>query len=87
MKTTNKTKTPTGRTLRVAMLAALYPRERLTVSEWAARYRKLTLWTHSVLIAARRIYEQAGFKLIDTWTHDDFGKKLVAENWDLQLAG
>ena len=48
-------------------------------------YRKITLWTHRVLVAARHIYEDAGFKLTRTWKHDDFGKKLVAETWDLQL--
>jgi GNAT superfamily N-acetyltransferase len=51
-----------------------------------AGYRKITLWTHSVLIAARRIYEHAGFRLMDSWTHNDFGKELVGENWDLPLA-
>ncbi len=39
-----------------------------------ARYRKVTLWTHSVLTAARRIYERAGFKLVATKEHDEFGK-------------
>src|SRR5690606_24958965 len=29
----------------------------------AAGYRKLTLWTHSVLTAARHIYAKAGFTL------------------------
>ena len=48
-------------------------------------YRKITLWTHKVLAAARHIYEDAGFKLTRTWKHDDFGKKLVAETWDLDL--
>jgi DNA-binding MarR family transcriptional regulator/GNAT superfamily N-acetyltransferase len=52
----------------------------------AARYLKITLWTHNVLIAARRIYERAGFKLVDSWTHNEFGKELVGENWDLELA-
>jgi DNA-binding MarR family transcriptional regulator/GNAT superfamily N-acetyltransferase len=51
----------------------------------AARYRKITLWTHSVLTAARRIYEQAGFRQVGTWTHSDFGQELVAETWDLDL--
>jgi DNA-binding MarR family transcriptional regulator/GNAT superfamily N-acetyltransferase len=55
--------------------------------EFARRngYRKITLWTHQVLVAARHIYEDAGFKLVRTWKHDDFGKKLVAETWDLEL--
>ena len=51
-----------------------------------ARYRKITLWTHSVLTAARHIYEQAGFKLVDSWTHNEFGKELIGENWDLRIA-
>ena len=50
-----------------------------------ARYKKITLWTHSVLTAARHIYEQAGFKLIDSKTHDEFGKMLTGETWDLEL--
>jgi DNA-binding MarR family transcriptional regulator/GNAT superfamily N-acetyltransferase len=50
-----------------------------------ARYRKVTLWTHSVLTAARRVYERAGFKLIHRWTHDMFGKELTAETWELDL--
>jgi DNA-binding MarR family transcriptional regulator/GNAT superfamily N-acetyltransferase len=55
--------------------------------EFARRtgYRKITLWTHKVLAAARHIYEDAGFKLTRTWKHDDFGKKLIAETWDLDL--
>jgi DNA-binding MarR family transcriptional regulator/N-acetylglutamate synthase-like GNAT family acetyltransferase len=48
-------------------------------------YRKITLWTHSVLTTARRIYERAGFRLVESWTHEDFGKTLVGENWDLEL--
>ena len=50
-----------------------------------ARYRKLTLWTHTVLTAARHVYERAGFKLTHQWTHDMFGKQLSAETWDLEL--
>jgi DNA-binding MarR family transcriptional regulator/GNAT superfamily N-acetyltransferase len=50
-----------------------------------ARYRKITLWTHAVLVAARRIYEGGGFKLTDQWKHDMFGKELVAETWELEL--
>ena len=48
-------------------------------------YRKVTLWTHSILTAARVIYERAGFHLVSTFTHDDFGPELVGENWDLEL--
>jgi DNA-binding MarR family transcriptional regulator/GNAT superfamily N-acetyltransferase len=50
-----------------------------------ARYKQMTLWTHSVLTAARHIYERAGFKLIDSKTHDEFGKELTGETWDLKL--
>ena len=50
-----------------------------------ARYRKVTLWTHSVLSAARRIYERAGFRLVASKKHDEFGKELVGETWDLEL--
>jgi len=50
-----------------------------------AHYRKVTLWTHTVLTAARRVYERAGFKLTHQWTHDMFGKALDAETWELEL--
>lgn len=50
-----------------------------------AGYRRITLWTHRVLEGARKIYIGAGFKLTREWTHDDFGKTLVAETWDLEL--
>jgi DNA-binding MarR family transcriptional regulator/GNAT superfamily N-acetyltransferase len=50
-----------------------------------AGYRKMTLWTHSVLTAARHIYQQAGFTLVATDTHEEFGKKLTGETWDLTL--
>src|SRR5437016_4535686 len=50
-----------------------------------AHYRKVTLWTQSVLTAARRIYERAGFKLIHQETHDTFGKELIGETWELEL--
>lgn len=53
----------------------------------AAGYRRLTLWTQSELGAARRIYQQAGFRLTQEERHDSFGKKnLVAETWDLTLS-
>jgi DNA-binding MarR family transcriptional regulator/GNAT superfamily N-acetyltransferase len=50
-----------------------------------AGYLKIMLWTHSVLVAARRIYERAGFKLTHQWKHDMFGKELDAETWELKL--
>lgn len=51
----------------------------------AAGYRKITLWTHSILIAARHIYEQAGFKLMSSEPHASFGKTVMGETWELDL--
>jgi DNA-binding MarR family transcriptional regulator/GNAT superfamily N-acetyltransferase len=51
-----------------------------------AGYRKMTLWTQSDLDAARRLYQQAGFRCVHRMRHDSFGRKnLVAETWDLTL--
>lgn len=50
-----------------------------------AGYRKVTLWTHSNLTAARKIYERAGFGLVETKKHMNWGKRIVSETWDLVL--
>ena len=50
-----------------------------------AGYRQITLWTHSVLTAARHIYKQAGFRLVEREAHDEFGKRLMGETWELRL--
>ena len=50
-----------------------------------AGYRKLTLWTHSQLTAARRLYQDAGFKRVRQVRCFSFGKDLVDEIWDLRL--
>jgi DNA-binding MarR family transcriptional regulator/GNAT superfamily N-acetyltransferase len=50
------------------------------------RYDKLVLWTQSELKAARRIYQQAGFRLTGTERHRSWGRDdLVAESWELKL--
>ncbi|MBV8683039.1 MAG: MarR family transcriptional regulator [Caulobacteraceae bacterium] len=50
-----------------------------------AGYREIVLWTHQVLTSARRIYAAHGFQIVETWTHDDFGKAEVSETWRLPL--
>jgi GNAT superfamily N-acetyltransferase len=50
-----------------------------------AGYKEITLWTHSVLTAARHIYEKAGFKLRRSEPHKSWGRPVVSEHWDLQL--
>jgi DNA-binding MarR family transcriptional regulator/GNAT superfamily N-acetyltransferase len=50
-----------------------------------AGYKTITLWTHSVLTAARHIYEKAGFKLTGSEKRKSWSKDVVAEFWDLEL--
>ena len=52
----------------------------------AKRYRKLTLWTNDCLVAARKIYQAAGFKLVSEAAHHSFGRDLMGQTWDLDLA-
>ncbi|MEQ1354516.1 MAG: MarR family transcriptional regulator, partial [Candidatus Acidiferrum sp.] len=51
----------------------------------AAGYKKLRLWTNSVLRAARHIYDAAGFELVSEEAHQSFGKDLVGETLELKL--
>lgn len=50
-----------------------------------AGYQKLTLWTQSILHAARSIYKQAGFEVVQSQQHHSFGQDLTAETWELDL--
>jgi GNAT superfamily N-acetyltransferase len=51
----------------------------------SAGYRRITLWTQSNLHTARRIYERAGFRLVDTAMHSSFGVPLSAETWEREV--
>lgn len=48
-------------------------------------YRKITLWTQSILLAARGIYRNAGFVHVATEPHRSFGQDLIGETWELKL--
>jgi len=50
-----------------------------------AGYQKMTLWTQSILLAARHIYEKSGFQVVHEEKHHSFGKDLTAETWELNL--
>ncbi len=48
-------------------------------------YKKITLWTQSILLAARDIYARAGFRRVAEERHHSFGVDLVGETWELEL--
>ncbi|MCB9100553.1 MAG: MarR family transcriptional regulator [Anaerolineales bacterium] len=48
-------------------------------------YNKVTLWTNDILVAARQIYEQLGFHLVEEDHHHSFGHDLVGQTWELPL--
>jgi GNAT superfamily N-acetyltransferase len=50
-----------------------------------AGYSSITLWTQSTLVAARGIYQRAGFRRVSEEKHHSFGVDLVGETWELLL--
>jgi GNAT superfamily N-acetyltransferase len=50
-----------------------------------AGYEKITLWTNSLLYAARGIYKKAGYALVASESHHSFGHDLVGETWQKEL--
>jgi DNA-binding MarR family transcriptional regulator/predicted GNAT family acetyltransferase len=51
----------------------------------AAGYRTMELWTVSVLAPARRIYQRAGFELMEEDAAHRFGHRLTGQTWRLDL--
>jgi DNA-binding MarR family transcriptional regulator/GNAT superfamily N-acetyltransferase len=50
-----------------------------------AGYARMTLWTHSILESARRIYARHGFRIVHQEEHASFGPTLMGETWELAL--
>ena len=51
----------------------------------AAGYRRMILWTQDVLVAARRLYQAAGFRCVERQTLREFGGEMQSEVWTREL--
>ncbi|KAG9257618.1 acyl-CoA N-acyltransferase [Emericellopsis atlantica] len=50
-----------------------------------AVYESVSLWTQAALLGARRLYQRAGFEVVETEEHDLWGPKIMGEIWRLEL--
>ena len=46
-------------------------------------YQRMRLWTHTIQESARRVYDAAGFKVVEAIPEDNFGVKMIGEIWEL----
>lgn len=51
-----------------------------------ARYERIVLWTNRNLVAARTLYQRAGYRLTASEPHRSYGHDLVGETWQKELA-
>jgi GNAT superfamily N-acetyltransferase len=51
-----------------------------------AGYRRMMLWTNDPLVSAARIYRAAGFRLTAEEPHHSFGRDLIGQTYELELA-
>lgn len=50
-----------------------------------AGYRRMTLWTNDILIAARKLYAARGWVMTAAETVHQFGQDMISETWEVQL--
>jgi hypothetical protein len=56
-------------------------RDRCPAAIQALKITAMLLWTNDILIGARRIYEAAGFSLVEESPRHSFGHDLVGRMW------